>query len=220
MHADSGFPVKTPAMAAMTTHTRLRSISRAAAAAGGFGMLFISVMVTVDVLLRKFLNVTLGGATEIAGYVFAVATAISYPFVLMDRAHIRIDVIYTRLSSRSKAFLDLLAMVLVLYFVGWLTNSVVALFRKSWDAGTTSVGTIVIPLWIPQMLWALGFVLFTLTALYLSIRSLGALLRRDWGAVSGLAGVPSVAQVVEEETHIEPEKPQAQTASQAKREPR
>lgn len=189
----------------MTTHSRLVWISRAAATAGGLGILFIAVMVTLDVLLRKFFNVTLGGATEIAGYVFAVATAISLPFVLLDRAHIRIDVVYTHLSGRTKALLDLLAMVLVLYFVGWLTSSVFALLRKSWESGTTSVGTIVIPLWVPQLFWVLGFALFTLTALYLTVRSLAALLRRDWSTVNRLAGVPSVAEVVEEETHVEPE---------------
>lgn len=37
----------------MTTHARLVWIARAAATAGGLGILFIAGMVTVDVLLRK-----------------------------------------------------------------------------------------------------------------------------------------------------------------------
>jgi hypothetical protein len=41
--------------------------------------------------------------------------------------------------------------------------------------------------------------------LYLSVRALGALLRRDWGAVNRIAGVPSVAEIVEEETHLDAE---------------
>ena len=113
---------------------------------------------------------TLGGATEIAGFVFAVATALAYPFVLLDRANIRIDALYSRLSSRVRAFLDLAALLAVLYFVGWLTGSVFALFHKSWSSGSTSVGTVIIPLWVPQLFWVLGFGLFTLAALYLTVR--------------------------------------------------
>jgi TRAP-type mannitol/chloroaromatic compound transport system permease small subunit len=204
----------------MTTHSRLVWISRAAATAGGLGILFIAVMVTADVLLRKFFSVTLGGATEIAGFVFAVATALSYPFVLLDRANIRIDVIYTRLPNWMKAFLDLAALLLVLYFVGWLTSSVFALFNKSWSAGSTSVGTIIIPLWVPQLFWMLGFALLTLTALYLTVHTLGALLRRDWGAINRIAGVPSLVEIIEEETHIEIEPAAFGTANQTSGEPR
>lgn len=189
----------------MNLHTRLVRSARAAAMAGGFGMLLVSVMVTLDVLLRKLFNVTLGGATEISGYVFAVATALSYPFVLLDRSNIRIDVIYTLLSGRAKAFLDLVALLLTLLFVGWLTSSVFQLLGKSFGANSMTVGTVIFPLWIPQFVWAFGYALFTLTALYLSVRALGALLRRDWGAVNRIAGVPSVAEVVEEETHLDAE---------------
>ena len=65
-----------------------------------------------------------------------------------------------------------------------------------------SVGTIIIPLWVPQLFWVLGFALFTLTALYLTVRTLGALLRRDWGTINRIAGVPSLVEILEEETHI------------------
>ena len=200
----------------MNLHARLVSSARAAAMAGGFGMLLVSVMVTVDVLLRKLFNVTLGGATEISGYVFAVATALSYPFVLLDRANIRIDVIYTLLSSRAKAILDLVALLLTLLFVGWLTTSVFQLLGKSFGAGSMTVGTVIFPLWIPQFVWAFGYGLFTLTALYLAIRSLRALLRGDWGDVNRIAGVPSVAEVVEEETHLDAETLAEQRSGEAR----
>jgi TRAP-type C4-dicarboxylate transport system permease small subunit len=125
--------------------------------------------------------------------------------VLLDRANIRIDVIYTLLSSRAKAFFDLVALLLTLVFVGWLTSSVFQLLGKSFGSDSMTVGTVIFPLWIPQFAWACGYALFTLTALYLSIRSLGALLRRDWADVNRIAGVPSVAEVVEEETHLDAE---------------
>lgn len=186
-------------------HARLERVSRHAAILGGLGIIFISFMITVDVLLRKFAGTTLGGATEIAGMIFGVATAIAYPYVLLDRANIRIDVLYTMLKPPVRAMLDILALVSVLYFAARLTQSTYSLLEKSWNAGTKSVGVVNIPLWIPQSLWVLGFVLLTLTAVFLLVFALIAALRRDWRSVGMVAGVPSIEETIEEETHIEHE---------------
>ena len=190
-------------MSLKAIRTGLERVSRFAAMVGGLGILFIAIMVTIDVFMRKFAGTTLGGATEMAGFIFAVATALAYPFVLLDRANIRIDVIYSLLTPKVRAFLDLAAMLILLYFVSRLTLSVYGLFEKSWTAGSKSVGVINIPLWIPQFFWVLGFALFTLTALFLTIYAFVGLLRRDWTGVNEAAGVPSIEETIEEETHLE-----------------
>ncbi|MDV4168731.1 TRAP transporter small permease [Rhodovulum sp. FJ3] len=190
-------------MSLKSLHSRLHSVARMGAVLGGFGIIFISFMVTIDVFLRKFFSTTLGGATEIAGMVFGVATAIAYPFVLLERANIRIDVLYSRLSGRARAWLDLVAMVLVLYFTTRLTQSTFDLLQKSWTGGSRSVGVINTPLWVPQSLWVAGFILLTLTALFLTVYSVIGLIRRDWAVVNTVAGVPSIEHTIEEETHID-----------------
>lgn len=190
-------------MALQQTHRRLEHVTRFAAMIGGFGIIFISVMVTVDVILRKFFGTTLGGASEVAGMVFAVATAISYPYVLLDRANIRIDVLYSRISVKTRAFLDLIALLAFLYFGYRLTYSAYELLSKSWNGGTRSVGVINVPLWMPQSLWVLGYLIFTLTALFLTVYAILCLLRRDWARVVAIAGVPSIEETIEEETHLD-----------------
>lgn len=186
-------------------HHRLGRVSRLGAITGGLGILFISAMITVDVFLRKFFSTTLGGATEIAGMVFGVATAISYPYVLLDRANIRIDVLYARLKPIHRAILDICAMLLVIYFAGRLTNSTFQLLSKSWNAGSKSVGVINVPLWIPQSVWVLGFALFTATAIFLAFYSVVKVVRKDWRGIIDIAGVPSIEETIEEETHIDEE---------------
>lgn len=190
-------------MSLKSIHKGLHRTSRIGAVIGGLGILFIAVMITVDALMRKFLNTTLGGASEVAGFVFAVATALAYPFVLLDRANIRIDAVYTALSSKIRAFLDLLAILLLLLFVGKLTYSTYQLLEKSWSGGSKSNGVITIPLWIPQSLWVLGFAFFTVTAAFLAIYALTAMVKRDWVGVNRAIGVPSIDETIDEETHIE-----------------
>ena len=188
-------------------HRQLTGVSRMAAVAGGLGVIFISCMITVDVILRKFFGTTLGGASEIGGMIFAVATAMAYPFVLLDRAHIRIDVFYSRVPPAARAILDLAAMLLMLAFMAQLTQSTYDLLTKTWNAGTRSVGVVNVQLWIPQSLWVLGFALTTLIALLLSLFAIFCILRRNWEAVSRVGGVPSIEETIEEETHIDAELP-------------
>lgn len=190
-------------MAIESIHRKLEHTSRIAAAIGGYGVMAISFMITIDVFLRKFAGMTLGGASEIAGMVFAVATAISYPFVLFDRANIRIDVVYARVPMKIRAFLDMVTLVAMLYFGYRLTESTFQLLMKSWNGGSKSVGVINIPLWIPQSVWVAGFALFTVTTVILIIFTGINIFRRNWDQVNRFAGVPSIEQTIEEETYIE-----------------
>jgi TRAP-type C4-dicarboxylate transport system permease small subunit len=190
-------------MTLLSTHRRLITLARIGAAAGGLSIIGISIMITIDIFLRKFAGTTLGGANEIAGLVFAVAVALSYPFVLLDRAHVRIDVVYSRLRPMLRACLDIFGLGAVLGFVAMLTSSVFGLFLKSWVSGSRSVGVVQVPLWIPQSVWVLGFVLFTITAAFLLFAAIAALLRKDFPLVGRIVGVPSIEETIEEETHLD-----------------
>ena len=81
-------------------HVRLLAASRVAVWIAGSLMLLAAVMVTVDVLARRFLGVTMGGSDEVSGYLFAIATAWAFPYALLVRANVRIDVLYVFTPAR------------------------------------------------------------------------------------------------------------------------
>lgn len=56
-----------------------RRLARLLVWIGGSGLLFAAFMVTVDVILRDLFAMTIGGADEISGYIFAVSTAFALP---------------------------------------------------------------------------------------------------------------------------------------------
>lgn len=188
-------------MTLQVTHARLERISRGVAIAGGYSILAIAFAVTIDVILRKFFHTTLGGATEIAGFLFAAGVALSYPYVLIDRANIRIDAAYNLLSTRTRAIADVLAAVSVLIFVGILTKSILGVWLEAIHTNATTIGVVNVPRWIVQTPWILGYGLFTLTALFLTIYSIIALMRGDWAQVNRIAGIPSLEETIEEETY-------------------
>jgi TRAP-type C4-dicarboxylate transport system permease small subunit len=158
--------------------------------AGGL-MLASAFVVALDVLLRKLLLVSLGGADELSGYAFAIGTAWSLSFTLLQRANVRVDALYMHLPAAVRAWLDLLAMVALGVFVGVLTWQAWTVLETSiaFDArATTPLQT---PLWIPQVLWLAGLALFAFTWLPLFLRACAALLQGDRAGASRLVGAPS-----------------------------
>jgi TRAP-type mannitol/chloroaromatic compound transport system permease small subunit len=72
-------------------------LARAGALGGGLLILAAALLVSVDVILRKLANTTLGGADELSGYALAIGSTWSFAFVLLARGHVRIDALYQHL---------------------------------------------------------------------------------------------------------------------------
>ena len=174
-------------------------IAHVAVWVGGTLMIFSACMVTVDVLLRKFLSVTLGGADEISGYLFAIATVWAFSYAALHRVNVRIDALYTHLPRALRAVLDLLGLVLLTGFVLLLTWRAALLFADTVENWSRSITPLQTPLAIPQSLWLAGLLLFSFTLLLIMTACVAALLRGNLSTVQRLAGVRTVSEEVEEE---------------------
>ena len=175
-------------------------IAHVAVWVGGTLMIFSACMVTVDVLLRKFLSVTLGGADEISGYLFAIATVWAFSYAALHRVNVRIDALYALLPRPLRAVLDLFGLVLLTGFVLLLTWRATLLFTDTVENWSRSITPLQTPLAIPQSLWLAGLVLFSFTLLLIMTATCAvALLRGNLAKVQRLAGVRTVSEEVEEE---------------------
>lgn len=159
---------------------------------GGVALIGAAIMVTVDVLLRDFFLVTLGGADEISGYVFAVSTAFALPYALLHRANVRIDALYIPLPVAARSVLDLVALVALAVFFFPLTWRVWLMLVDSYTFWTKSITPLQTPVAIPQTLWFAGLLMFCVTVLLVFVIALTRLLRRDFSGVHEVAGVPTL----------------------------
>ena len=174
-------------------------IALAAAWTAGATMIFASVMVTFDVLIRKLFNTTLGGADEISGYLFAIATSWALPFAFLRRANVRIDALYVHLPRIACAVVDLLGATLLAVFAVALTWRGLALVADSVAIGARSVTPLHMPLVLPQSFWLAGWVMFSLCLLLVVFGIVRALVRGDLRTVHRLAGATSVEEEIEDE---------------------
>ncbi len=171
-------------------------------------LIFAACMVTVDVLVRKAFSMSMGGADEVTGYIFAISTAWALSYALLGRANVRIDAFYQLLPRRLGAVLDSLGLLVLGGFMTLVTLAAYTVFYGSlgWPFGesdfwSVSITPLLTPLALPQGLWFLGLVLFMVTLVLVLLRAVLALARGDLATVARLAGPRSHQEEVEEELH-------------------
>lgn len=184
----------------MSHFTRaLEKVSSAAAWVGGGLLVLAAVLVCIEVLVRKVFLMSLGGADELSGYAFAIATSWGCGYALLQRAHIRIDVLYIRLPEVVRAWLDLVALLSLGLFLAVMTWHAAGVFVFAATENTHSNTPLKTPMWIPQGLWVAGFIFFGLVIAEQVGRCLSALLRQDWIEVRRTAGTRSIKDDIDDE---------------------
>ncbi len=182
-------------------HRFLKHVANWAVWASGMALLLCAIMVTIDVFFRKFFSMTMSGSDEISGYVFAATTTWAYSYCLLNRSNVRIDVLYNFLPIRIRAILDCVGIALLLFYMSYLTTKAFGVFWTSWQGNSVSNTTLLTPLWIPQLMWFLGLLLFVFTLSFMLLYTLIALIRGDNNLVQRIAGAMSAQEEIDQETH-------------------
>jgi len=137
----------------------------------GWLLLFLSVFVALETLLRKLFNTSLQGADELGGYVLALGASLAFIVAMIDRAHIRIDVLHARFPLSFQALIDWLSVIslavlgLFFLYVGWFVIVDTLNYRST---AATPWRT---PLIWPQSAWYAGLAVFALCSFVLAGRA-------------------------------------------------
>ncbi|GHH01167.1 TRAP transporter small permease subunit [Pseudodonghicola xiamenensis] len=147
----------------------LRRANRLVALLLGAALVATIVFVLVDVIGRKTGWGSLGGSDEISGYVMAAVASWGLACALLDRAHVRIDLIRQRLGAGGQAMMDLFAMIVTNGVVMLIAYHCWPVLEKTLERGSRANTPLETPLWIPQGIWFSGWAWFALSATLLSL---------------------------------------------------
>ena len=175
------------------------NLSRFAIWVAGSLTLISALYITADVIARKLFNAPLGGSDELSGYAFAISISWALAFATLQRANIRIDAIYQLLPTRLAAIADWLALVGLAVFIVYLTRYATEVAMQSWSSQSTANTLLGTPLWIPQSLWAAGFIWLCIVLTLMLIRSSVALATGNFQSVQELCGIRSAKEEAHEE---------------------
>ncbi|MDT3677320.1 MAG: TRAP transporter small permease [Burkholderiaceae bacterium] len=174
-------------------------LSHAAVWVAGALTLASAIYVSIDVVTRKFFGFYLGGSDELSGYAFAISISWALSFATLQRANIRIDVVYRLLPVRVGAVLDWLSLVALGVFIAFWTRYAYEVASTSWERGSTANTILATPLWIPQFLWVAGLAWLCVVLALMLLRSCVALVYGDLAAVHAICGIRSTEEEAAEE---------------------
>ncbi|MBY4678784.1 TRAP transporter small permease subunit [Marinobacterium arenosum] len=180
--------------------SRVNHVSRWIARLGGLILLGSVVMIIVEVAFRKLANQSIFPATEVSGYTMAIIASWSFAFAMLEKAHIRIDILYLKAGKLVRNLLDIIAICCLAGVCLYATHAVTNIAVDAYLSDARSNSPLMAPLWIPQFLWAVGFVWFSISITLLIIRSLLAFFSNDQKKVSSLIASPSVDDHINEIT--------------------
>jgi TRAP-type C4-dicarboxylate transport system permease small subunit len=156
----------------------MKRIETIASIVFGTVFLLLSVLVSVETILRKFFSMSLQGADELGGYALAVGGTLAFSLALLGRTHIRIDLFHELLPRKMQTLLNWLSAVLMAAFAATLCWTTYKVIGETHDYGSTAATPWATPLIYPQGVWFASIATFALV-------SAGFALRATWLLFSG-----------------------------------
>lgn len=147
----------------------LKKLSRHVCILGGWLLILASIMICVEVVLRKIFNHSLQGIDEYGGYSLALTAALGLSYAFYESTHIRIDVLIRLLPKPLRIISGILALITLFGVAMFFAFITLSHAFESWNLGAFANTPLRTPLYIPQSIWAAGFCLF---AMILGVRLL------------------------------------------------
>ncbi len=177
----------------------IRRVSLYCAWAGGAIFFAAALLVTFEVFIRKLLSMSVGGADELSGYGFAIATTFAFSYAALERTHIRVDTPRNYCSAPVQALLDVLAALLLLAYFALLMTYGWRVVTDTWDLGAHSNTSLRTPLIFPQAAWWLGLLLSVVTSSLLLMRALVHIVLGELDESNALIGTRGLEEEISEE---------------------
>jgi len=130
--------------------TYVRVIDRLSEYVGIVAMYLIFMMVGVlllDAITRNIINIPLHWCVELAQFTLAAYYFMGGAMTIKNGDHVRMDLLYERLSARGKSVLDLVTVFCLLFYLCVLLYGSISSLRYAIDTGETRFS-----MWNPSMI--------------------------------------------------------------------
>lgn len=144
----------------------------------GLGILAMSLILFYEVIARYCFDSPTIWVQEVSIYLFMWSMLAGASYTLMLGKHVRIDLIFDRLSPRAQNLLDILTSFIGMAFCAIVTHQAYLMIVSSLKYNKLSATILRVPMWIVQLPLFLGFLLLTFQFLLIALDRMGG---RDGG---------------------------------------
>lgn len=146
----------------MVLRTAADRLSRWSAAVGGVALAVMIVLITAQVVSRRFLDTPMVVADELSGYLLVVTTFSALGYALQHGDHIQVTLLVDHLSQRARNWLRVFWCLIGIPFLALLIWRTGILAHDSYVSGSFSVSATNILLWPIQTFVPAGLAVFLL----------------------------------------------------------
>ncbi|MEA1914758.1 MAG: TRAP transporter small permease [Campylobacterota bacterium] len=123
------------------------------------------VLILIEIFIRHFFDMSTMIADEYSGYLYLASIFLGLGYTFHENAHIRINIITTRLGKKTNTFIDIIAgFITVAVLIFTLYRSVLFTY-DSYSFEMLSENVSETPLYLTQIVMPLGLSIFILTVL-------------------------------------------------------
>jgi TRAP-type C4-dicarboxylate transport system permease small subunit len=166
----------------------MSALGKASAWIFGAIMIVLSLLVTVETVVRKVFSISLGGVDELSGYAIAIGAPLAFAVASLEHSHIRINLLYAKLPAQAQAILNVLAVLSIataaLFFALFASRTLTDTIEYKSIAQTPWAT----PLVYPQSIWLVSMVVFAAIACLLALLALRALVSGRIGDLAAKFG--------------------------------
>jgi TRAP-type C4-dicarboxylate transport system permease small subunit len=148
----------------------LRRLNDLLADIGIICLVALTLLISLNILMRYFLNAPITWADEFAAYFLLGTIFLGLAYALQDGTHIKIDFLTQLLSERAQAIAALAAHCVGVFFALLLALAAYSRVHSFWATNTQSVGEFEFPLYLPALLLIIGTVMFLLVMVSTTVR--------------------------------------------------
>lgn len=188
-----------PKEAASPVTAAATRLSNALAHLFGYLMLAFAAIVTIETVSRKLLGFSLQGVDELGGYVLAVGSSLAFTTALVERGHIRIDLLHLNFPRPVQAMLNWLSVLLIAAFALLLMKVATDVLSETIEFSSTAPTPWATPLIWPQSFWYAALGLFALVSIVLALHATYVFVASRWSELARLYGPKLADEEIKEE---------------------
>ncbi len=130
-------------------------------------LLLISLvcLILVEIFIRHFFDMSTMIADEYSGYLYLSSIFLGLAYTFNEKAHIRINIITSKLSLKTNNFIDIIAGIITICVLSFAFYRTILFTYDSYEFEMLSEAVSETPLYLTQLVMPLGLGLFILSVL-------------------------------------------------------
>jgi len=135
-------------------------------------LISLVVLIMTEIIGRHFFNTSTMIADEYSGYLYLASIFLGLAYTFENNAHIRINIITSKLSKRTNKYIDIFASFITSVVLIFILYRSILFTYDSYDMEMLSENVSETPLYLTQIVMPIGIILFILSVFVFMLKRL------------------------------------------------